>query len=115
MRHFDIEDMTNFTFILLQQAQGNPMIANVILIGGILVVFYFFMIRPQQRKSKLQQQFKESIKKGNKVVTIGGLHGKIHAIEEETIIVEIDKGIKLTFDKNALSLEATKRSYPNQG
>lgn len=99
-------------FVLLQAAKGEGLekYSTLILFGGMFVVMYFFMIRPQQKKAKDQKQFKEGLKKGDNVVTIGGLHGKISSIEsDDTIIVEVDKGIKLKFDKGSISAEASKR------
>ncbi len=98
-------------FVLLQAAAsgGGPW-GTVILFGGMFVVMYFFMIRPQQKKSKDQKAFREGLKKGDDIVTIGGLYGKIASIEaDDTIIVEVDKGIKLKFDKSSVSADASKR------
>ncbi|GAB3906240.1 preprotein translocase subunit YajC [Larkinella knui] len=99
----------NFHSVLLQAPAGssNSMVWNIVLWVGIFVVFYFFMIRPQQKKQKDQKNFIENLKKGDGVVTIGGLHGKVYAVEGTTVIVEVDKGIKLTFEKTAISREAT--------
>ncbi|MGA0558869.1 preprotein translocase subunit YajC [Larkinella sp. VNQ87] len=83
------------------------MIWNIVLWVGIFVVFYFFMIRPQQKKQKDQKSFIENLKKGDSVVTIGGLHGKVYAVEGNTVTLEVDKGLKLTFEKTAISREAT--------
>jgi preprotein translocase subunit YajC len=79
------------------------------MLGLIVVVFYFFMIRPQQKRSKEQKQFKEGIKRGDTVVTIGGMHGKVFQVNDETIVLEVDKGIQLTIEKSAISLESTMR------
>ena len=99
----------NFPSILAQVPGGtsNSMVWNIVLWVGIFVVFYFFMIRPQQKKQKDQKSFIENLKKGDGVVTIGGLHGKVYAVEGTTVIVEVDKGVKLTFEKTAISREAT--------
>jgi preprotein translocase subunit YajC len=78
----------------------------LILIG---IVFYFFMIRPQTKKMKDQKTFIENIKKGDKVVTIGGIHGKIADINEDTYLLEIENGVKMKIDKVSVSLEASKR------
>jgi len=78
----------------------------LILIG---IVFYFFMIRPQTKKMKDQKNFIEAIKKGDKVVTIGGIHGKIADINEDTYLLEIENGVKMKIDKVSVSLEASKR------
>jgi preprotein translocase subunit YajC len=76
----------------------------------IIIVFYFFMIRPQQKKTKEQKVFRESIKKGDNIVTVGGLHGKIVSLEnDDTFVLEVDKGIRLKFEKSAISLEASKK------
>lgn len=97
-------------FILLQAETGgdaNPGmgggVMNMILIGGIIVVFYFFMIRPQQKRQKEEKAFRESLGKGDKVVTIGGIYGKIISVEDNTVMVEVDsKGTKLRMEKAAL-------------
>jgi len=69
----------------------------------IIFVFYFFMIRPQMKRQKDEQKFQSDIKKGDKVVTIGGIHGKIHGIKETKIILEISENTKITIDKHAIS------------
>lgn len=82
---------------------------NIILFGGIIVIFYLFMIRPQQKKQKDQKKFIEAIKKGDKVVTVGGIHGKITAIEDDTVILEMERGTKMKIEKSSVSLEASKK------
>ncbi|GAB2527585.1 preprotein translocase subunit YajC [Spirosoma aerophilum] len=95
--------------ILLQAAAGSntSMIYNVLLWVAIIGVFYFFMIRPQQKKQKDQKSFVDSLKKGDNVVTIGGLHGKIASVEATTVTLEVDRGVKMTFEKTSISREAT--------
>ncbi|WP_138506564.1 preprotein translocase subunit YajC [Spirosoma lacussanchae] len=94
--------------VLLQIPSGNSsMIANVLLWGGIIVVFYFFMIRPQQKKQKDQKNFVDNLKKGDNVVTIGGLHGRIASVEGTTVTLEVDRGVKMTFEKSSISREAS--------
>jgi len=84
---------------------GNPLISFLPFIL-IIVVIYFFMIRPQQKKVKDQKKFREELKRGDKVVTIGGIHGKIIEIQEGTFTVDTGHG-KLTIDKSAVSMEST--------
>ncbi|MDN5216044.1 preprotein translocase subunit YajC [Fulvivirgaceae bacterium BMA12] len=98
------------TYILLQSSSGGPnaWMGNAVLFGGIILIFYFFMLRPQQKKQKDQKGFIESVKKGDNVVTIGGMHGKIHAIESDYVIIEVDKGAKIKFDKSSISFENSK-------
>lgn len=79
------------------------MIYQVIMWVGIIGVFYFFMIRPQQKKQKDQKQLIENLKKGDNVVTIGGLHGKIYSVDETTVTLDLDKGVKITFEKSSIA------------
>lgn len=96
-------------YILLQAGTGLENYINIIFLVGIGVVIYFFMIRPQQKKQKEQKGFIENIKKGDTVVTIGGIHGKIVSVEDATVILDIDKGVKIKFEKSAISLDASKQ------
>jgi preprotein translocase subunit YajC len=95
--------------LFLQAA--NPQMTQILLFGGIFVVFYFFMIRPQQKKAKEAKKFIEELKAGDKVVTIGGAHGTIVSIREKTVLVEVDssKGIRIVFEKSAISKDASSR------
>jgi len=88
--------------------QGGGGYSQIIFFVGIAVVFYFFMIRPQQKKQKEQKRFLSEIKKGDAVVTIGGLHGKVYSIDEHTITLDVDKGTKMVYEKSSISLEASK-------
>jgi preprotein translocase subunit YajC len=94
--------------ILVQASQGSGW-SSLILFGGIAIVFYFFMIRPQQKKQKQQKQFIEELKKGDMVVTIGGIHGKVVAIEDNIVTLDVDKGSKIKFEKSSISLESSKQ------
>lgn len=87
---------------------GNPY-QSLILFGGIAIVFYFFMIRPQQKKQKDQKSFISEIKKGDHIVTIGGIHGRIADMDDETVTLDVEKGAKIKFERSAISLEATKK------
>ena len=95
----------NFLAVFLQAAFANGQIVNILFITGMIAIFYFFMIRPQQQKQKKQKAFTDAIKKGDSVVTIGGLHGKVSAVEGNTIVLEVDKGVKMRFEKFAISFE----------
>jgi len=97
--------MHNFIFL---QAEGGGY-AQFILFGGMIVVFYLFFIRPQQKKQKNQKKFLEEVKKGVTVVTIGGIHGKIISINDTTVILEIDKGARIKIEKTSISMDATKK------
>ena len=71
----------------------------------IIVVFYFFFIRPQMKKSKDQKKFRESLKKGDKVITIGGIHGRIAEIDETTVTLEVGNQVRITFEKSAVAMD----------
>jgi preprotein translocase subunit YajC len=75
---------------------------QLIMLGMILVVFYFFMIRPQMKKQKELKNFRESLKVGDKVVTIGGVHGKILEINDSTVLIN-SEGSKIRFEKSAIA------------
>lgn len=100
--------MLNYIF-LAASTEGNSTY-QFILIGGILLVFYFFMIRPQQKRQKEQQAFLAGLKKGEQVVTLGGIHGKVYDAAAETVVLEVDnKGTKITVSRAAISVDSTKR------
>jgi preprotein translocase subunit YajC len=98
--------MTNTLLMAGAQGGGNP-IGQFIPLILIIVVFYFFMIRPQLKKSKDQKKFRENIAKGDKIVTIGGIHGKIVEVQEKTFIIEVEGGHKLKIEKSAISMDST--------
>ncbi|MEO6979302.1 MAG: preprotein translocase subunit YajC [Mucilaginibacter sp.] len=93
--------------VLLQAAGGGLGIQQLVVFGLIAIVFYFFMIRPQVKKQKDQKKYVTELKKGDKVVTTAGIHGRIIDLNETTFLVEVDNG-KIRFDKSAISLEASK-------
>ena len=96
--------------LLLQAKAGGFDLVSILMFGGIFVVFYFFMIRPQQKKTKDQKKFREELKKGDNVVTIGGLHGTIASIDtDDTITLDVDRGVKLKFEKSSISAEYSKK------
>ncbi|MCA1752166.1 MAG: preprotein translocase subunit YajC [Cryomorphaceae bacterium] len=91
--------MTTMTILL--QDGGNPLFSAIFWVG-IIAVFYFFMIRPQQKKAKEAKKFRESLEKGKKIVTIGGIHGKVLDIQETTVLIDAG-GAKLRVEKAAIS------------
>jgi len=92
--------------------QGNPL-PTFIFMGAIFLVMYFFMIRPQSKKAKDQKNFINDIKKGDKVVTIGGIHGRVLKVNEDSFMVEVDSNTKLKIEKSVISLEFTKAVTQN--
>ncbi len=91
---------------ILLQAEGGGAI-QFIMLGLIVVVFYMFMIRPQIKKSKQQKKFREALAKGDHIVTIGGVHGKVAEIKDTTVIIDVEGGNKLKVEKSAITAEFT--------
>ena len=80
---------------------------SFIMIGLIFVVMYFFMIRPQRKQQKEIQKFRDSLAKGDKVVTIGGIYGTVAEVKEESVLIEVDNGVKIRVSKQALVKDFT--------
>ncbi len=78
--------------------------SSMIMIIAIIAIFYFFMIAPQQKKQKKINAFRDSLKNGDKVVTIGGIYGRVREIKDNTIILEVADGVRIKFDKSAISM-----------
>lgn len=75
----------------------------LIMMVGMFVIMYFFMIRPQQKKQKEQQKMIEALKPGDEIVTAGGLHGKVMSVEDTTVTISAGGGAKLTYEKSAIA------------
>ena len=96
------------TQILLQAPQQGGTF-QLIMLGGIILVFWFFMIRPQAKKAKEQKKFIDNMQKGDKVVTIAGIHGTVNKVNEDnTIQLEVSPGSYLKIEKSSISLEWSK-------
>jgi len=94
-----------FDNLILLQAAAAPQgqsYSFLIMMALVFVVMYFFMIRPQTKRQKALRTFQESLKKGDKIVTTGGIYGKVWEIREQFIIVEIDENVKIRCDKSAI-------------
>lgn len=100
--------MFNLNSVLLQATGGGGGMVQLVLMGGIILVFWLFMIRPQAKKAKEQKKFVENMQKGDKVVTIAGIHGAINKINEDaTIQLEVSPGSYLKIEKSSISMEWT--------
>jgi preprotein translocase subunit YajC len=99
--------MQFLSFIMLQTEgqQGNPF-GSLFLFGGLILIMYFFMIRPQMKRAKEAKKFRESLEKGQQVVTIGGIHGKILELNETTALLQVDSG-KIRVERSAISSTST--------
>lgn len=83
---------------------GPGLMANVVLFGSIILIFYFMIIRPQQKRQKERQKMVENMKKGDKVVTSGGIHGIISGMDEKTVLVQIADNVKVKLDKGSVTI-----------
>lgn len=82
--------------------QGGSSWSFIIMIVVIFLIMWLLMIRPQQKKQKELQKFRESLKKGDKVVTVGGIYGTIDTLDERSATIEVDNNVKIRVDKSAL-------------
>jgi len=81
---------------------------TLIMLGGMVLVFYFFMIRPQAKKAKQQKQFISNLQKGDKIVTIAGIHGTVNKVNEDgTLLLETSPGSYIKIERSAISMEWT--------
>jgi preprotein translocase subunit YajC len=99
--------MNSLSVILMMGGSDQNPTTSIIFLVLIFGVFWLFMIRPQVKKQKAQQKFKEEIGKGDKVITIGGVHGKILEVQDTTFIIEVEGGNRLKIEKSAVSMEST--------
>jgi preprotein translocase subunit YajC len=106
--------MLNAILLQAQSVPGNNLLEMVMLFAIVGVVFYFFTIRPQQRRTKKHKSFLDTLRKGDMVVTIGGMHGKVVEINKDFVVLDVDRGTKLTFERSAISVEASKRFAPKE-
>ena len=95
----------NIITILLADEGGNPLIFFVLVFG----VFWFFMIRPQVKKQKQERKFREEIKKGDKVITSGGLHAKVVEVSEKTVKLDVGSSTILKYEKSGISSELSNK------
>jgi len=95
--------------------QGSPAgIQNMIFLVGIVIVFYFFMIRPQQKKQKEAKKFRDNLKKGDNIITTGGIVGKVASVEGEYAHIEVDRGMKLKMQKSSIASELKAETAPSK-
>ena len=93
----------------LQAAGAAPVAGPAGMLGSfvplllIIVIFYFFLIRPQNKKQKETQKMLDALKKGDKIITIGGIHGVISSVKEKSVIVKVDDDAKIEFNRSAIS------------
>jgi preprotein translocase subunit YajC len=93
-------------FILAMAPQGGGgggMISTLIMFGAIFAIFYFMIIRPQQKRAKEREKMLSAIQKGDKIITSAGMHGTIVGIEEKTYLIQVSDNVKIKFEKSAVA------------
>ena len=102
-------------FLMLGQGGSGGGGFQFIFLGLMILVFWMFMIRPQAKKAKQQKQFLQNLQKGDKIVTVAGIHGRISRINDNgTLEVEIDTNTKVVMERSGISMEYTKAIQQNQ-
>jgi len=94
--------MSNLSIFLQTATGGANGAGSLIMLVAIIAIFYFFMIRPQQKRQKEINEFRKALKKGDKVLTVGGIYGKIAEVQETTVLLEISNGVLIKVDKSGL-------------
>ncbi|MEN8120637.1 MAG: preprotein translocase subunit YajC [Bacteroidota bacterium] len=99
-------DKLLFVLLMSPKEGENPLVSLLPLVL-IIVVFYFFMIRPQMKKQKDLRKFREAVKNGDKIMTMGGIHGKVIEVSEKTVIIEVEGKMRLKVEKSALVTDSS--------
>ena len=96
-------------FAMAPSGQGGAgsLISTLVMFGAVILIMYFLMIRPQQKRQKEHQKMLDSIKKGDKVITTAGMHGTVVDIDGSSFVIQVAENVKITFEKSSI---ATKKS-----
>lgn len=89
---------------------GGGLVSTLIMFGAIFLIFYFMIIRPQQKRAKEKEKLLSNLEKGDKVVTNGGIHGVIAGLEEKTALLMVSENTKIKIDRNAITTVLAKKS-----
>lgn len=93
----------NFIPFLQVSSSQNSIFMPIMTFGLVFVIFYLFIIRPQNKKQKETEKMISAVKKGDKIVTIGGIHGEVTSTKEKTVIVKVDESCKIEFSRSAIA------------
>lgn len=107
--------MNELLLILLDQQteqSGGSAWSGMVMIVAMIVIFYFFMIRPQNKKQKELKKARESMKKGDKIVSAGGIHGRIKELKDNVVMMEVAPGVVIKIDKASVFADPTPASAP---
>ena len=95
-------------FLMMDPQGKGSSTTTLVMMGGMIAVFYFFMIRPQAKKAKQQKQFINNLQKGDKIVTIAGIHGTVNRVNDDnTLMLEVSPGSYIKIERSAISMEWT--------
>jgi len=86
------------------QDGGGSMVSTLIMFGAIFAIFYFMIIRPQQKRAKEKEKLISGVQKGDKVITLSGIHGTVDTVEEKTILLKVSDNVKMKFEKSAIGV-----------
>jgi preprotein translocase subunit YajC len=92
-----------------QGGEGGGMVSTIIMFGAIFLIFYFMIIRPQQKKAKDRDRLLSNLEKGDKVITSGGIHGIIAGIDEKTLLLQISDNLKVKVERSAITQVISKK------
>jgi len=92
-----------------QGGEGGGMVSTIIMFGAIFLIFYFMIIRPQQKKAKNRDKLLSNLEKGDKIITNGGLHGIIAGLDEKTLLLQISDNLKVKVERSAISQVIAKK------
>jgi preprotein translocase subunit YajC len=91
------------TLFYVLQAEGGGLLALFLPFLLVFIVFYFFIIRPQRKREDQRKAMISAVQKGDRIVTIGGIHGTVTKVDDDSVLAEVDGQVKLRFDKNAIA------------
>lgn len=100
--------MTYLIHVAMAQPQGGSsegsLVSTLVMFGLIIGIFYFLILRPQQKRQKEKQKMHDGLKKGDKVVTAGGMYGTVAGIDEKTVLLQVSDNVKMKFERSAISV-----------
>ena len=101
-----------FMMIFLQAKPGGAMGSSfMVMMGLVMLVFYLFMVLPQSRRNKKQKNYRDNIKKGDRVITNGGIHGKIAEVKGDSFLLELETSTKIKIEKSSINMELSLAKY----
>lgn len=94
--------MELFLAMAPQGGEGGSMISTLIMFGAIFAIFYFMIIRPQQKKAKEREALLSSVKKGDKIITASGIHGTVSGLDDKTVLIDVGNNTKIKMERSAI-------------